>query len=48
MIHVDDMLCSGWPENFEWFAHMVGSKYEVTRNMIQKAGEELTYLGRTI
>ena len=40
-------MCGGSPEDLEWFAQLVESKYEVTRKTIQKAGEELTYLGRT-
>ena len=48
VIHVDDMLCSGTAEDLEWFAAVCRSKYEVTRKIIQEAGEELSYLGRKI
>jgi len=47
-IHVDDMLCSGNVEDLEWFARTCAEKYEVKNKIIQRVGEELTYLGRTI
>ena len=48
VIHVDDMFCCGDGEGLRWFRTSCQEKFEVTFKILEKIGDEINYLGRTI
>jgi len=42
------MLCSGAPTDLKWFENQCASSYEITKQLMEKEGDTLQYLGRTI
>ena len=48
VVHVDDMLCAGAPEDLQWYEGKCKASYEITRQVLEKDGDSLQYLGRTV
>ena len=48
VVHVDDFLCSGSRANLSWLFRALKEKYDIKMSMLDKEGQEVKYLNRTI